>query len=483
MTGFADPLSMLDTLFLAAEHEHAPMHIGATLVFEKGPLATDDGSLDVGRLRDHVAARLDRAPRFRQRLARTPLEGRMLWIDDDRFDLEAHVRYRRIAHRASERDWKEAIAKLLAQPLDLDRPPWELWIVEGAGTDEFTIVVKMHHCMADGAGGLAQLCMLLDVTAEHRTEPIGPWTPRPVPGPLDLFVDDLSASARRAVAAVALALAPLCAPRESWNAVRDGAASIAETTSMLLRPARATSFNRAIGGQRRFEWLAMSLAEVQTVQQHFGVTLNDVVLATVSGALRRYLSRHGDNGGGELRAAVPVSMRDGTSSLGNQVSFWLLPLPVAEKDPAKRIAAVHSATMRRKRAAHAQGIYSLLRLAEGATPAALDAGVRVLEHLRPFNLLVTNVPGPQFPLYLNGARLLAAYPSVPLFEAQGLGVALLSYHGRLHWGFLGDPSAVPDLEEFVYVIAVSFCELLERASETREPASQRGSRATRRRAA
>jgi hypothetical protein len=139
--------------------------------------------------------------------------------------------------------------------------------------------------------------------------------------------------------------------------------------------------------------------------------------------------------------------------------------------------------MRRKQAAHARGIYSLLRLAEGATPAALDAGVLVLGHLRPFNLLVTNVPGPQFPLYLNGARLLAAYPSVPLFVAPGLGVALLSYDGRLHWGFLADPSVVPDLEEFVYVIAVSFCELLERASETPEAASECASRATRRRAA
>jgi WS/DGAT/MGAT family acyltransferase len=217
----------------------------------------------------------------------------------------------------------------------------------------------------------------------------------------------------------------------------------------------------------------MSLAEVQTVQRHFGVTLNDVVLATVAGALRRYLSRHGDVSSGEVRAAVPVSMRDGTSSLGNQVSFWLLPLPVAEKDPEKRVAAVHAATSRRKQAAHARGIYSLLKLADAVTPAALDAGVRVLEQLRPFNLLVTNVPGPPFPLYLNGARLLAAYPSAPHFETQGLGVALLSYHGRLHWGFLADPSAVPDLEEFVYVVAVSFCELLERASEAREPASHR----------
>ncbi len=485
MAAFADPLSTLDALFLAAEHGHTPMHIGATLVFETGPYAAADGSLDVRRLRRHVAARLDRAPRLRQRLVRTPLEGRMLWVDDERFDLEAHVRPLRIRGRASERNWKQAVGEVLARPLDLGRPPWELWILDGSEADRFTIVLKMHHCMADGESGLAQLRALLDVTADQRTEPIAPWTPRPAPTSFDLWIDDLSASARRAGTALALATAPLRAPRESWMAVRDGAATLAETASTLLRPARKTSFNQAIGPERRFEWLAMSVDEVRVIQRHFGVTLNDVVLATVAGALRRYLPRRGADADGdvELRAAVPVSMRDAASPFGNQASFWLLPLPVGERDPAARVAAVHSATMRLKQSARARGLYGLLRLADDIAPAALDFGVRVLERLRPFNLIVTNVCGPRLPLYLNGARLLAAYPSVPLFETQGLGIALLSYDGRLHWGFLADPSVVPDLEELVYVIAVSFCELLECASEARRPIDRRAPHASRRRAA
>ena len=483
MAAFADPLSTLDALFLAAEHGHTPMHIGATLVFETGPFAAADGSLDVRRLRRHVAARLDRAPRLRQRLVRTPLEGRMLWVDDERFDLEAHVLPLRLGRRASERNWKQAVGEVLARPLDLGRPLWELWILDGSEAGRFTVVLKMHHCMADGESGLAQLCALLDVTADPRTEPIAPWTPRRAPTPFELWIEDLSASARRARTALALATAPLRAPRESWTAVRDGAATLAETASTLLRPARKTSFNHAIGPERRFEWLAMSVDEVRVVQRHFGVTLNDVVLATVAGALRRYLSRRGADGDAELRAAVPVSMRDAASPLGNQASFWLLPLPVGERDPAARVAAVHSATMRLKQSARARGLYGLLRLADDIAPAALGFGVRVLERLRPFNLIVTNVSGPRLPLYLNGARLLAAYPSVPLFETQGLGIALLSYVGRLHWGFLADPSVVPDLEEFVYVIAVSFCELLERASEARGPIDRRAPRASRRRAA
>jgi diacylglycerol O-acyltransferase / wax synthase len=284
----------------------------------------------------------------------------------------------------------------------------------------------------------------------------------------------------RALDRRSLGVRPPCSDRAC---ARHGAASLAETASTLLRPARKTSFNHAIGPERRFEWLAMSVDEVRVVQRHFGVTLNDVVLATVAGALRRYLSRRGAGDGGELRAAVPVSIRDAASPLGNQASFWLLPLPVAERDPAARVAAVHSATMRLKQSAHARGLYGLLRLADDIAPAALDFGVRVLERLRPFNLIVTNVSGPRLPLYLNGARLLAAYPSVPLFESQGLGIALLSYDCRLHWGFLADPSVVPDLEELVYVIAVSFCELLERASEARRPIGRRAPRASRRRAA
>jgi WS/DGAT/MGAT family acyltransferase len=483
MTAFADPLSTLDVLFLSAEREHAPMHIGATLVFEKGPLAGEDGSLDLRRLRHHVAARLDRAPRLRQRLARTPLEGRMLWVDDGRFDLEAHFRSRRLGRRAGERSWKQAVGEVLARPLDLGRPLWELWTIEGRGADRFTIVLKMHHCMADGAAGLAQLCALLDVTAEPRSEPIAAWKPRPAPTPFELLIQDLSAPARRARTALTLVAAFSRAPRETWTAVCHGATALVETASALLRPVRKTPFNRAIGPERRFEWLTMSIDEVRAVQRRFGATLNDVVLATVTGALRRYLSRRGTEDAGEVRAAVPVSLRDAASPLANQTAFWLLRLPVEEQDPAKRVAAVHAVTMRLKRSARARGLYGLLRLADDVAPAALDVGVRALERLRPFNLVVTNVPGPGLPLYLDGARLLAAYPSVPLFETQGLGIALLSYDRRLHWGFLADPAVVPDLEELVYVIAVSFCELLERASEADRPTARGAPRASKGRAA
>jgi len=464
MTPFADPLATLDALFLAAEHPDVPMHIGATLVFEGGPFATRSGVVDRQAFTDHVASRLDRIPRYRQRLVESPLEGRMLWIDDDRFDVRAHIHRRPVGGRRSERDLKRAVGEILSRPLDRNRPLWELWILDRLESGRFAIVTKVHHCMADGLGGVDQLCALLDATPEVFPPSVAEWTPRPAPNALALAKDDVATSVRGAVTALAMAVEAVRDPLRSWRDASDGARSLTETATALLRPARFTPFNHPLGGERRFEWLGMSVADLRRVKRHFGVTLNDVVLATVAGALHRYLAWDGVSApSGEVRAAVPVSMRDPDSSTGNQVSLWLLPLPADERDPVKRLDQVRVATAERKETGTARALYSLLRLTEGIAPAVLRASVRMFENLLPFNLIVTNVPGPQFPLYMNGARLVAAYPSVPLFENQGLGIALFSYDGMMYWGFLADPSVVPDLDEFVYSIAVSFCQLLDRA--------------------
>ena len=466
MTWFADPLSTLDSFFVAAEHPDVPMHIGATLIFEMGAFAPDGATLDGDAIVDHVVSRLDRIPRYRQRLVETPLEGRLLWVDDDRFDVRAHVRHLRLGDRVADRHLKEAVGEILSRPLDRSRPLWELWIIDRLAGSRFAIVSKVHHCMADGLGGVEQLTALLSSTPEHEASPSSssPWTPRPAPGPLDLVGDDLATGMRSASAAFAAAGEAVRDPVATLCGAQSSVLSLAETAGSLLRQVRSTSLNRTLGGGRRFEWLRMSVADLRVVKRHFGVTLNDVVLATVAGALHRHLARHGEIGAaGEVRAAVPVSMRDPQSPFGNQVSLWLLPLPADERDPAKRLAAVRSSTAERKQSGNARALYSLLRLTEGIAPAALRAGVKILEHLLPFNLVVTNVPGPQFPLYMNGAQLVAAYPSVPLFESQGLGIALFSYDGVVHWGFLAEPAVMPDLHEFVYSTAFSFCQLLDLA--------------------
>ena len=469
MTPFAEPLSTLDSMFLVAERDDVPMHIGAALVLEAKPLMRD-GRLDVGAIRDHVASRLHRIPRYRQRLEPAPLEGRMLWVDDDRFDLDAHIRHIRLGERCGDRHLKEAVGEILSRPLDRRHPLWELWILEGLERDRFALVTKVHHCMADGLGGVEQLCALLEFGPDAPPDTAPAWTPRPVPGVLELAGETVAGGVRRASHAIAMAGQALRAPWDTWTDVTESAISLAHSATALLHPAAFTPLNGTIGPERRFEWLTMRVDELKLVKQHFAVTINDVVLATVAGALHRYLRKRGARlPRADVRAAVPVSMREAGAAAGNQVSVWLVPLPVTEPDPLKRLEAIRVTTARCKSERGARALYSLLGLAEGVPLAALRPAVRALETLLPFNVIVTNVPGPQFPLFLAGSRLEAAYPSVPLFETQGLGIALFSYAGTLHCGFLAEPHVVPDLDEFILSLAVSYGELLELASGTYDP--------------
>ncbi len=460
-----DRLSTLDSFFLAAEGPTTPMHIAATLVLEAGPLARGHGRVDVAALRSHVGSRLHRTPRYRQRLAQTPLAGRMLWIDDDAFDLTAHVRHLRLGRAGGERGLKEAVAEILSRPLDRSRPLWELWIVDGWDAGRFAVVTKVHHCMADGLGGVEQLCSLLSLSADEPADEPPAWEARRAPGLLGLLAEDISGITRFGDGALRMLETGLRDPSRASDAVQHGVRALSDTASSVLHPALRTPINRPIGAERQTEWLAMPLAELRLVKRRLGGTLNDVVLATVAGALRRYLARRGVRfEDGEIRAAVPVSMRDPQSSSGNQVSIWLLPLAVREDDPEARLARTREATASLKESGSARELYSLLPLADGLGSAVPEAGAFLLKRLLPFNVIVTNIPGPQFPLFLSGARLAAAYPAVPLFENQGLGIALFSYDGTLFWGFLAEPSVVPDLRELVYAIAASFCELLDRSA-------------------
>ncbi len=478
MRSHTEALSSLDSFFLGAEGEHTPMHIGATLVFDQGPLGRGDGTIDVAAIERHVADRLHRTPRYRQRLARTPLEARAVWVDDEHFRLEAHVKHVRLDGGAGDAALAAAAAEILARPLDRRRPLWELWVIDGLDGGRFAIVTKVHHCLADGLAGVEQLASLMDPSPESSAEEPPPWTPRPAPAPLALAGDEIADGVRRAAAAAGWLRETIRSPRSAWEEARKSVLALADTALSALPNLKPAPINGPQGPSRTFRWLAMDLAEVRLVRRRLGGTLNDVVLATVAGALRRYLpSRGHDIYDGEIRAAVPVSMRDHASPSGNQVSLWLMPLPLHEPDPAARIDLVHRAAAARKTSAAADGLYALTQLGNGLGPGIFETSARLLERLLPFHVIVTNVPGPQFPLYMSGARLLAAYPSVPLFAQQGLGIALFSYDGKLYWGFLADPSLVPQLETIVYAVAGSFCELLERAVEEETPLAERSTEA------
>ncbi|MGH7898530.1 MAG: WS/DGAT/MGAT family O-acyltransferase [Candidatus Binatia bacterium] len=460
----AERLSTLDAFFLEAEHHNAYMHIGATLVFEEGRFRDPPGGVDIEKIRAYVASRLHLIPRYRQRLARTPLEGRPIWVDDADFDVANHVLRSSPPRPGNQRQLKQAVSELLSQPLDRNRPLWQLSVLDGLENGRFAVVSKLHHSMADGLGGVEQLAALLSPSPETDDEPPRSWVPRPRPGTIELLADEAASTTRSWVEGLRTIGQALREPRQSWQQTRESAFSLADALRTTLAPAAKAPFNCPIGPARRVEWLRFEMEEVLRVKHALGGTLNDVVLATVAGALRRYFRmRRFTADSAEIRAAVPVNMRDADSASGNQVSIWFVPLPVDESDATWRLSDVRIATSRLKASHHAQGLYSFIRIADRLNPALVRAGIRVVERLLPFNLIVTNVPGPRFPLYMSGARLVAAYPTVPLFGQQGLGIALFSYDGILNWGFLADPEMVPDLEELAYAVTASFRELLDRA--------------------
>lgn len=461
-------LSTQDTSFLHFEQRATPMHVAAVALFEAGPLRTTAGGIDAARLAKHVEGRLQELPRYRQRLVSHPLTGELLWVDDARFDLSYHLRHVALPRPGSRAALQELTGRLLAQPLDRSRPLWEMWIVEGVEGDRFALVSKVHHCMVDGVAGSSLLTLLFSTRPDEGIRPAPEWHPRAAPGGLELLADELAHRAQggagwlRWLGSVAAHPGPALA-----GVLRTGTA-VAQALDAALRLPDPTSLNRPIGPHRRVEWCSLELDAVKQVKNALGGTVNDVVLAIVAGALHRFL-------GGRTawpvrldhRVVIPVNMRPpgDTAPVANHVSALFLSLPVAEPDARRRYERIRRETERLKASRAAEGIDALARLADGlATPWVTRLGVRLVARLRPYNLIVTNVPGPPMPLYVLGARLLELYPHLPLFEHQGLGVAVLSYDGRLGFGLIADREVVPDLAKLARAIPAAFRELAELAA-------------------
>lgn len=460
-TGWYERLSMLDFSFLLLEGPNTYMHIAATTIFETGPLATAAGGIDIGRVRRYIASRLHWIPRYRQRLAYVPVEGHPVWVDDDQFEVTYHVRHTSLPRPGSDAQLRELCARLLERPLNRAKPLWEIWVVEGLAERRFALVFKVHHCMVDGLAGLEILAALCSPAADSHIEEPPPWTARPAPTGAELLRGELRRRTQLPLDLLrGLRQAGVSgdAPsrmrrnlRAAWQLVRDG----------LHRPA-PTPLNRPIGPHRRFDWLVLDLAEVKQIKNHLGGTINDVVLTTVAGGLRRYFEqrqvglRHLD-----FRVAVPVNVRPVAErgAGGNRVSVWLMPLPIHERQTLRRLHTVRLASERFKESDQATGAEVLAQAAEWTAGNVLSLGLLVANRDAPFNLIVTNVPGPPIPLYFCGAPMVAAYPLVPLFGNQGLGVALFSYAGKLYWGFNADWDIVPDLEQLVAAFARAFREL------------------------
>lgn len=456
-------LSGQDASFLLFETPTTPMNVGGTSIFDGGTVMTRDGSVNIDRIKKYIASQLHVIPRYRQRLAYIPVEQQPVWIDDERFNLDYHVRHVALPQPGDESQLKWLSADILSRPLDRQRPLWEMWIVEGLRGGQFATVTKAHHCMVDGISGVDVATVTMRTTADTTIEPPRPWRPRRAPSGVELLRDEVLRRARLPLTrSVVSAVSPANLLRSDFA---DRLAAVWSTLRAGLRGAANTPLNQPTSSYRRFDWMSLDLAEVKEIKQRLGGTVNDVVLATVAGAVRRFLQcRHVSLKDLDFRVAAPVNMRaPDDRTLGNRASVWLTELPLQERDPRRRLAKVCATTTHLKQSKQALGAEVFMQVADWTGPAIVSLGTRFASSMSPYNLLVTNVPGPQFPLFLLGARLLEAYPVVPLFENQALGIALFSYAGRLCWGFNADWDLLPDVHTFVEAVQASFTELREAA--------------------
>jgi diacylglycerol O-acyltransferase len=444
-----DRLSGLDAAFLHLESGGAHMHVGAIFVFDGAAPPYDD-------LVRAIDERLHVVPRYRQRLAHVPLgQGRPEWVDDPHFNARYHVRHSALPAPGGDAELERIAARLFALPLDRTKPLWEMNLVEGVapapdGRERFAIISKTHHALVDGVSGVDITSVLFDTSPEPagRPAPQRPWTPRPEPTAPQLLARALAeraaspAGVARAIRAVARS------PRETAGRAAKGLGGLGAMARAGLRPAPASPLNVPIGPHRRYTWVDADLETLKAIKNALGGTLNDAILTSVTLALGSWLRGRGeDTEDLVLKAMVPVSVRAETErgALGNRVAAMWAPLPVGIEDPHAVYAAVHQDMAGLKESGQAVGAQTLTQLADFAPPTIMSQAARLQARQRYFNLVVTNVPGPQVPLYLLGRELRAIYPVVPLARNQALGVAIMSYNGRIGFGLLGDYDALPDL--------------------------------------
>jgi diacylglycerol O-acyltransferase len=458
-----DRLTALDSTFLHLEdHSTAHMHVASVMVFEgKAPTLAE--------LVEHVQGRLHLVPRYRQRLAFVPFsQGRPVWADDPHFNPFYHIRHTALPKPADDAALKRLAGRLFSQRLDRSKPLWEIWMVQSMSGGRFALVAKTHHALVDGISGVDITTVLFDTAAEPvPSAPPTPWSAKPLPGPAKLLGEALIERSTVPAEMARGARALLRAPRRAVSQVKDGLASVGATTlAGINAPAPPSPFNVDIGPHRRYTFLDAQLAEFKAIKDSLGGTLNDVVLASVSLALGRYLRGHGhDTDGLVLKAMVPVSVRSKAQrgALGNQVAAMWAPLPVGIENPAECLHKISNAMEDLKRGGQAVGAQVLTNLAGFAPPTILSQAARLQARQPFFNLVVTNVPGPQFPLYLLGRRLQVLYPVVPLAQRQALGIAVMSYDGHLGFGLLGDYDALPDLEEIALDLQAAIASLARAA--------------------
>jgi WS/DGAT/MGAT family acyltransferase len=464
MTAVPDRLSSLDASFLFAEHRTAAMHVGAVMTF--APPA--DAPFDADAFTELIGHRLALVPRYRQKVREVPGGlGLPVWVDDPDFDLAFHVRRSALPAPGTEEVLLELVGRLLARQLDRSRPLWEVYIVEGLADGRFAVVTKTHHAMVDGLASMDIGAVLLDLAPQPRETPGEEWNPAREPSGLELAASAAAHALRRPREVLDVAGRALADVREAAGAVTRTVEGVlaAGRSAAMTRPVQP--LNAATGEQRRYGMLRTSLADHRKVRKAHGGTVNDVVLAVVAGALRRWLISRGEplTADTAVRAMVPVSVRararNGASS-GNSISAYLVDLPVTEEDPLVRLATVRGAMEVHKRSGQAVGARALVGLVGLAPPIVHSLGARLASQYSSnfYNVLVTNVPGPPRPLYAMGGRMLDMFPVVPLAGGQAVAVGITSYDGGVHYGLTADRDALPDVHVLAEAMGESLAELV-----------------------
>jgi diacylglycerol O-acyltransferase / wax synthase len=457
-----DRLTGLDASFLHLEDEAAHMHVAGVMTFDGSPPPHDE-------VVEGISSRLHLVPRYRQKLAFVPLgQGRPRWVDDPHFNLGYHIRHTALPEPGTEEQLKRLAGRVFSQRLDRDKPLWEMWVVEGLdGGDRFAVLSKTHHALVDGVSGIDIMSVLFDTKPEPAAAPPAEgkrWLPAPSPSRAQLLAEALIERATVPAEVVRGARALFRGPRRIANAAIGSLAGVGAMARVGLSPAPRTPYNERIGPHRRFTWVRMQLADVKAIKNALGGTVNDVMLGTVTGALGRHLRRRGVSTDGlELRAMVPVSVRseEARGALGNQVAAMMAPLPVGLLDPVERMQRISEAMAHLKSGGQAVGAKVLTDLTGFASPNIMSQASRLVARQRMFNLVVTNVPGPQHPLYMMGHQLEGLFPMVPLAPNQALGIAIMSYNGTINFGLVGDYDLMSDLDELADDLQASLAELAE----------------------
>ncbi|MEP6695549.1 MAG: wax ester/triacylglycerol synthase family O-acyltransferase [Pseudonocardiales bacterium] len=456
-------LAPLDVSFLYLEERTTPMHVGGVALFSP-PVG---GPFDYDRLVAIIESRISLVPRYRQKIKWVPGHiASPVWVDDNSFDIGYHIRRSALPKPGSDDQLRELVGRLMSRRLDRSRPLWEMYFVEGLSKGRIAVITKSHHAMVDGISSVDISQVLLDVTPEPREVPPDNWEPAPEPNPVDLVVEAISdfiSQPTEVVDAIRNGVNDATATGLKLAAAVSGLVAYARTAA---RPASETPLNVDIGEQRRFGMARTELDDYKRVRKSHGGTVNDVVLATVAGALRNWLMSRGEpvSTSTVIRAMVPVSVRppDHQGALGNKVSSYLVDLPVGEEDPVERLHQLSAGMKAHKEAGQSVGADALVRLSGFAPPTLHSMGARAASGLskRLFNVVVTNVPGPQFPLYAGGAPMIEVFPVVPLAKNQAVSIGLTSYNGGVYYGLNADRNAMTDVDTLCQLIEESLSELV-----------------------